>query len=110
MSKEIENKAIVGRWFTEFWGKNCDPQNRRRTRSARHAAAIFTARAAPRPRGYLSVHDRVSRSVSGPEFLGHGRSYRRGRLCGWPKGGWRHTHRSGFQRLSHRIIAGGDWT
>jgi hypothetical protein len=24
MSKEIENKAIVGRWFTEFWGKNCD--------------------------------------------------------------------------------------
>ena len=24
MSKEIDNKAIVGRWFTEFWGKNCD--------------------------------------------------------------------------------------
>jgi predicted ester cyclase len=22
MNKEIENKAIVGRWFTEFWGKN----------------------------------------------------------------------------------------
>jgi predicted ester cyclase len=24
MSKENDNKAIVGRWFTEFWGKNCD--------------------------------------------------------------------------------------
>ena len=24
MSKEIDNKAIVGRWFTQFWGKNCD--------------------------------------------------------------------------------------
>ena len=24
MSKEIDNKSIVGRWFTEFWGKNCD--------------------------------------------------------------------------------------
>ncbi len=24
MSKEIDNKAIVSRWFTEFWGKSCD--------------------------------------------------------------------------------------
>ena len=24
MSKEQENKAIVGRWFSEFWGKDCD--------------------------------------------------------------------------------------
>jgi predicted ester cyclase len=24
MNREIDNKAIVGRWFTEFWGKNCD--------------------------------------------------------------------------------------
>src|SRR5499427_11079910 len=24
MSKEIENNAIVGRWFSEFWGKDCD--------------------------------------------------------------------------------------
>src|SRR5215468_9517866 len=22
MSKELDNKAVVGRWFTEFWGKN----------------------------------------------------------------------------------------
>jgi predicted ester cyclase len=24
MSKEQENKAIVGRWFTHFWGKTCN--------------------------------------------------------------------------------------
>jgi len=24
MSKAEDNKAIVGRWFTEFWGKNCN--------------------------------------------------------------------------------------
>jgi predicted ester cyclase len=24
MSKEQDNKAIVGRWFTSFWGPNCD--------------------------------------------------------------------------------------
>jgi predicted ester cyclase len=24
MSKEQENKAIVGRWFTEFWGNPCN--------------------------------------------------------------------------------------
>jgi predicted ester cyclase len=25
MSKESDNKAIVGRWFTEFWGKTYNP-------------------------------------------------------------------------------------
>jgi predicted ester cyclase len=25
MSREADNKAIVGRWFTEFWGENCNP-------------------------------------------------------------------------------------
>ncbi|WP_233800953.1 ester cyclase [Paraburkholderia sp. HP33-1] len=24
MSKEDDNKAIVGRWFTSLWGENCD--------------------------------------------------------------------------------------
>jgi predicted ester cyclase len=24
MSKEQDNKTIVGRWFTEFWGANCN--------------------------------------------------------------------------------------
>src|ERR1700733_4689854 len=25
MSKESDNKAVVGRWFTEFWGQNFNP-------------------------------------------------------------------------------------
>ena len=25
MAKEQDNKAVVGRWFTEFWGKNFNP-------------------------------------------------------------------------------------
>src|SRR6202161_4761874 len=25
MSKESDNKAVVGRWFTEFWGKDFSP-------------------------------------------------------------------------------------
>jgi hypothetical protein len=25
MSKEDDNKAVVGRWFTEFWGKTYNP-------------------------------------------------------------------------------------
>ena len=24
MSKQDDNKALVGRWFTHFWGKTCD--------------------------------------------------------------------------------------
>ena len=24
MSKEEDNKAVVGRWFTDFWGKTCN--------------------------------------------------------------------------------------
>ena len=24
MSKEDYNKAVVGRWFTDFWGKTCN--------------------------------------------------------------------------------------
>ena len=26
MSREQENKAIVGRWFTEFWGNPWNPK------------------------------------------------------------------------------------
>ena len=44
MSKEQENKAIVGRWFTEFWG---NPRNPRSSTSScsRYPLAIFHARA-----------------------------------------------------------------
>ena len=49
MSKEEDNKAVVGRWFTEFWGKTCNLGVVDEHRRARHAAEVFAARAAPRP-------------------------------------------------------------
>ena len=49
MSKEADNKAVVGRWFTDFWGKNCQSRGHRRDCRARHAAQIFAARTPPRP-------------------------------------------------------------
>jgi hypothetical protein len=27
LSKEETNKAIVGKWFTHFWGETCDLNN-----------------------------------------------------------------------------------
>ena len=45
MSKAEDNKAIVGRWFTEFWGKTCNLG----VVDELHAPAVFPARAAPRP-------------------------------------------------------------
>ena len=43
MSKEEDNKAIVGRWFTEFWGKDVQSVSCRRDCRAGHAAQIFAA-------------------------------------------------------------------
>ena len=43
MSKESDNKAVVGRWFTEFWGKTCNLGVVDDLADAEHAAAIFTA-------------------------------------------------------------------
>jgi hypothetical protein len=50
MSKEEQNKAVVGRWFTEFWGKSVDlgscrsdcrtgPDRGLRERTVHHEAA-----------------------------------------------------------------------
>lgn len=29
MSREEENKAVVGRWFKEFWGNPWNPKDRK---------------------------------------------------------------------------------
>ena len=29
MSKQDDNKAVVGRWFTEFWGKDLESRGHR---------------------------------------------------------------------------------
>jgi predicted ester cyclase len=44
MSKEESNKAVVGRWFTDFWGKNLN-------------LAVVDAIAAPEMRLKYSLHE-----------------------------------------------------
>jgi hypothetical protein len=53
MSKEQDNKAVVGRWFTEFWGKRVNlevvdeiaaPACCSNTRCMNSAAAATTSR------------------------------------------------------------------
>ena len=46
MSKD-DNKAIVGRWFTEFWGKTCNLGVVDEL-AAPDAPQVLLARAAPR--------------------------------------------------------------
>ena len=48
MSKEEDNKVVVGRWFTDFWGKNVNLAVIDEL-CAGHAAQVFAARTPPRP-------------------------------------------------------------
>src|SRR3984957_16118220 len=80
MSTE-ENKAIVGRWFTEFWGKEFNPAV---IDELAAPDVRFAARAAARPGRGPRVRAEVPRRVPGPELLGHRRPDRRGRLRGRP--------------------------
>jgi hypothetical protein len=45
MSKEDDNKALVGRWFTHFWGKTCDLAIVDELAAPDMRPAIFAARA-----------------------------------------------------------------
>ena len=78
MSKEQENKAIVGRWFTEFWGNPFNPE-------------IIDELAAPDIRFEYSLHKpmrgrdevrefatRFRTAFPGPQFRGHRGPHRRG--------------------------------
>jgi SnoaL-like domain len=94
MSKAEDNKAIVGRWFTEFWGKTCSLgvvdelavsdmllqyslHEPRRGRDDIKAFMTDFRRAFPRS-----------------QLLGHGGFDRRRRLCRRPLGRRRYAHRS----------------
>ncbi len=106
MSKEDDNKAIVGRWFTDFWGKTCN-------------LGIVDELAAPDMLLQYSLHEpRRGRddikafmtdfreAFPGPQLLGRGGPHRRGRLCRRPLGRRRHAYRSGVRRFPRRIVAG----
>ena len=54
MSKEENNKAIVGRWFTDFWGKvlwgvESRPKRARHPRLCRHPHPIKTRNSSRQP-------------------------------------------------------------
>ena len=69
MSKEEDNKAVVGRWFAEFWGR---PQlgSRGRPRRAGHADEVFAPRAAQGPRRHQGLHDRLPAAFPDLNFWG----------------------------------------
>src|SRR6266704_4478016 len=104
MSTE-ENKAVVGRWFTEFWGKDFNP-------------AVIDELAAPDIRFEYSLHaplrgrDAV-RAFSGKfraafpdlNFWGTAGLIAEG-LRGRPVGRRRHPHRGRIRRHAVRPAAG----
>jgi hypothetical protein len=67
MSTE-ENKAVVGRWFTEFWGKDFNPA----VIDELAAPDIRFEYPLPRPPGSPAVRRQVPRRFPGPELLGYG--------------------------------------
>jgi hypothetical protein len=89
VSKVEDNKAIVGRWFTEFWGKTCNLE-------------IVDELAAPDMLLRYSLHEPHRGRKDIKDFM---RDFRRAfpdlnfwgtgdLLRGWPMGGRRDTYRS----------------
>src|SRR5262249_50310747 len=99
MSLQDDNKAIVLRWFTDFWGKTCDL----RVVDEIAAPDMLLKYSLHEPR---RGHDDIKAFMKDfraafPDlnFLGYCRPHRRGRLRRRPVGGRRHPHGSGLQRL-----------
>jgi hypothetical protein len=49
MSKEPDNKALVGRWFTEFWEPTCNLKIVDEIAAPDMLLRVFVACAPPRP-------------------------------------------------------------
>ena len=110
MSKEDDNKAIVGRWFTDFWGKTCNLD-------------IVDELAAPDMLLHYSLHEpRRGRddikafmtdfreAFSDLNFWGAADLIAEGDYVVGRWEGGRYTYRSGIQRFPHWIVAGCDRT
>src|ERR1700716_2210165 len=106
MSKESDNKAIIGRWFTDFWGEKCN-------------LGIVDELAAPNMLLQYSLHeprrgrDDIKAFMAGfraafPDlkFLGCRGADRRRRLRRRSLGGRRNAHGSRLQRLPDRSAPG----
>lgn len=88
---QSQNEAVVGRWFTEFWGRTYNP-------------AVVDELAAPDMLLKYSLHkprhgrenikafmERFSCVVSRSKFLGNSGSVSRRGPCDWTVGRWWHT-------------------
>src|SRR5215211_1416964 len=98
MSKEQDNKAIVGRWFTEFWGNPWNPK----VVDELAKADILLQYSLHAPRhGRKDVKEfMIGFREAFPDLKFWG-----GRPRGRPLGGRRHAHRSSLQRLCHRFAS-----
>jgi len=97
MPQEENNKAIIGRWFTNFWGKTCN-------------LGIVDELAAPDMLLQYSVHAPgkghadikafmadFRKAFPDLNFWGCGRPHCRGWLCGLPLGRRCYAQRPGVQ-------------
>jgi len=108
MSKEENNKGIVSRWFTDFWGKTCNPSIV--DELAAPDMLLQYSLHAPR-KGHADIKAFMAdfrKAFPDLNFWGAADLIAEGGLCRWPLGRRRHAHRSGIQRFSRRIVAGGD--
>ena len=88
-----DNKAIVGRWFTDFWGKTCDLGMVDEI-AAPDMLLQYSLHEPRRGRDDIKAFMTDFRAVPGSEFLGHRRPDRGRRLCRRPwEGGGTHTVR-----------------
>jgi len=69
MSIEQDNKAIVGRWFTSFWGKTCDLASSM-NRLTRHASGITRCTSRGVSRRHQGLHDGLPQGVPRSQLLG----------------------------------------
>ena len=108
MSNEVENKAIVGRWFKEFWGNPWNPSVV--DELAIPDILLQYSLHAPR-RGREDVKKfmvGLPRGVSGSQFLGRGGPHRRGRLRGRSLGRRWNAYWARVQRFFDRFAPRGD--
>ena len=93
MSKEHDNKALVGRWFTEFWGNTWNPAIVDELCTA--DVLLQYSLHAPR-RGHADVKAFMAafrEAFPDLSFAGTADLIARGRLCRRALGGRWHAHR-----------------
>ena len=106
MSREQDNKTVVGRWFEGFWGNPWNPQIIDEL-AAPDMLLQYSLHAPRRGRQHVRNFMTDFRAAFPDLKFWGGRSDCRGRLCRRSMGRWRHPHRTGFQRFSRWFAAAG---